>query len=205
MTSRIGGLGVAAALSLSLAGFPSVSASQSRANAPTRVTVVPNYGPPPTSLDELWDQAEVVVRGYVEDSHVRRPFPGTGSGPVTDHRLKAIEILKGHSERAGVQTIHVIQVAGSLSIDGREMVVDPGDMPVLAPGQEILVFLHNWKAAGGFQISGGPAGLYILDENEVPIPRRARSLMRATFGDTGRVSKSYFLDVLRKRVSKPKR
>ncbi|OFW06590.1 MAG: hypothetical protein A3H96_13065 [Acidobacteria bacterium RIFCSPLOWO2_02_FULL_67_36] len=161
---------------------------------PNRVVQYDNYGPPPANLDELWSAAQLVVRGIVEGSQVRRAAPSGPPSVVTDHRVRVLEILKDSlGRKENREVIHVLQSAGSLSIEGKEFTVDPGSMAVLARGQEVLVFLNEWTKGGGFSIAAGPAGVYILDEDVLRLP----SFIRPVFGDRRTVAKAEFLAALR--------
>lgn len=167
--------------------------------APERGVLYVNYGPPPHNLDELWDISQLVVRGAVEASQVRRATPSGPPSVVTDHRVRVLEVLKNSLGRTtNLQVIHVLQSAGSMTVDGKEITVDPGSMPVLAPKQEVVVFLTEWAKGGGFAISSGPSGLYVLDDAVLKIP----SFMKPAFADEGTVTKSRFLSTLRNRAVK---
>lgn len=158
----------------------------------------PNYGPPPASLDELWERAQLIVRGVIEDSHVRPLAPANRPTVVTDHRLRVTEVLKGALPGAGARVVHVLQTAGSLTIDGIAVTVDPGAMPVLRRQQDVLLFLNEWRTAGGYSIAFGPAGLYLLDDDEVRVP----VFMKPDLDNNSRVSKADFLRALRQRAGR---
>lgn len=163
---------------------------------PKRAVLYPNYGPPPDSIDELWDAADLIVRGVIENSHVRRSTPTGRATVVTDHRLRVSEVLKGAVPGTDHRVVHVLQSAGTLVVDGTEITVDPGSMPVLAPHQEILVFLNKWTNGAGYSITAGPAGLYVLDDERVTIP----NFMTPVVGGKANVAKDDFLAALRKRA-----
>ena len=169
---------------------------------PTHGTLYADQGAPPTSFEELWQFADLVVRGRVEATTLRRSNARKRAVPLTEHRLRVLEVLKqaGASDIAG-QTIAVVQVAGSLDIDGMHITVDAGRLLVLAAKQEALLFLKKNEQESAFAIIFGNAGLYVLGEEHVAIPEESSKAVRALFNGKSTVSRSEFLAVLKARAS----
>jgi hypothetical protein len=85
----------------------------------------------PQSLEQLTDRATVVVRATVASQESSRA-PGP-AGIYTFSELRVVEALKGSPP----EVVRVRQAGGTV---GRETVQLSGDA-VLAPGEEVLVFL----------------------------------------------------------------
>lgn len=176
-----------------------MSAEPRQGGRPQQGVMTTNYGPAPASLDQLWAEAGVVLRGRIEHSVVRPAVPD-GQSVVTDHRVQVLEILKDDDTVRTAKQVHVLQPAGTLEIGGVRITADPGSMPVFAPGQELLLFLNEWKRGSGYGIAFGPAGVFVLDNDVVELPAAARNLAPA-FGGGKQIDKAEFLKTLRQRVT----
>jgi hypothetical protein len=185
-------LAIAATVAIEAGTFGFSTASAQKPDS-QRGELYINYGPPPASAEELRQASELIVVGVVERSQVRAAGDATLPSVVTDHLLRVTEVIQGKLPEAG-NTIHVLQRAGTMEVDGRQITVSPGSMPVLAPGQEALLFLTNWHTGGGFVITAGPAGLVILDDASLRPP----PLLRSVFSGAKSLTRAQFVDGIRR-------
>ena len=193
---------VASAL-LAVTVTTSTVGEQAKRKNPSRGTLYADYDPAPASLDDLWRESDLIVQGRILVTNVRRSNSAKRAVPVTEHQLHLTDVLKSPpGSNFSAKTVTVRQLAGSLDIDGMQITVDPGSMPILAPQQEVVLFLKKSEdQEGGFSIAYGPAGVYILDNDRVAIPQVAKPL-RSLFGGQSYVSKADFLAAMKAQASK---
>lgn len=117
---------------------------------------------------------------------------------VTQHTSQVLEVLKDDGTVGSRPQIHVLQLAGTLDVEGRIISTDPSGIPVFTVGQELLLFLEDWPEAKGYAIRG-PVGAYVLDTESVRLPDAAKGYARA-FGNKRTVSRAEFLSVLRSKA-----
>jgi hypothetical protein len=187
---------------LALATTGATALGQKPPNKPDRGIIHADYGPDPTSLEEMWRVSDLIVRGSVKTSSLQRSSASKRAVPTTRHHLQLLEILKDDTKSHKVnQAITLVQMAGSLDIDGMQVTVDPGRMPILAPKQEVLVFLRRVDGSQDFSLAYGPAGLYVLDDPTVTIPAEARPI-RSLFQEKGAVPRNEFLTVVKQQAAR---
>ena len=162
------------------------------------------YDQVPASFEELWRESELVVRGTIKATKVRRSSASKNAVPVTEQLLDIEEVLKSSPKGHDVGAkLFVLQAAGTLEIDGTLLTVDGGrNMPVLAPGQEVLLFLKPSERGGPEYVPAyGAVGVYVLDGDAVTIPEEAKAL-RSLFNANSSVPKTDFLSTLKSEAAK---
>jgi hypothetical protein len=197
---------IAVSAAIVIIGVATIGATmpdQATREKPNRGILYADYGPDPASFDELWRASDLVVRGSVQATTVRRSNASKRAVPVTLHRLQVLEVLKSSGASDARQTISLVQMAGSLDIDGMQVTVDPGSMPILAPKQEVLAFLKTDPQGLGFSIAFGPAGLYVVSQENVTIPREASALLPLFHGQST-VRRADFMAAMKARAASQK-
>ena len=131
-----------------------------------------DYEPPPATLRGLFAEVAVVVRGRVISSSPRRyDLNGNRAIPLTAHDFQIDEVFKRDPVAVpkNAASITVIQHGGTIvDLDGN--VITGGLNDIYKPGQEAIVFLNVWPAAGGLTVAYGPAGSFLVIDKEVLIP-----------------------------------
>ena len=162
-------------LVFSLTKSPVFGQQRQRPPGEPRGSIV-DYEPPPATLRGLFAEVAVVVRGRVISSSPRRWDLKYGSMPLTAHDFQIDEVFKRDPVAVpkNAASITVIQHGGTIvDLDGNVITGALND--IYKPGQEAIVFLNVWPAAGGLTVAYGPAGSFLVVDNEVLIPEVVRS------------------------------
>jgi hypothetical protein len=116
--------------------------------------------------------------------------------PLTAHDFQIDEVFKldPMTVPKSASNITVIQHGGTIvDQDGREITGAPNE--IYKPGQELIVFLKAWPAAGGFAVAYGPSGGFFVMDKEVSIPQGLRSYPE--FGGRSSIPTETFVQLLR--------
>ena len=162
-------------LAFIVASSPVVGQQPQRPPGEPRGSIV-DYEPPPATLRGLFAEVAVVVRGRVISSSPRRYDLKNHAIPLTAHDFQIDEVFKRDPVAVpkNAASITVIQHGGTIvDLDGA--VVTGALNDIYKPGQEAIVFLNVWPAAGGLTVAYGPAGSFLVMDNEVLIPEVVRS------------------------------
>lgn len=142
----------------------------------------------------------IIVRARVQSSAVREiagPRPGYGV-PLTEHRVKLLEIFKGAELLGTARELHVAQesVEAGASPNG---VVHKSGGPVFKASEEYVLFLRPFHPA--LRIVWGPGGgAYKVGADTVAVP--ALALRMWQFQDE--VPREAFFNTLRMKRDKPR-
>jgi len=152
---------------------------------------------PPKTLRDMWSKAALVARVRVVDSAVTES-KATVTFVITRHNVTVIEVLKGEGVKVG-DTVRITIPTGTIPASGTTpMRSTKGPLGALSKGGEVVVFLEQWPASGGFGISFGPVGVYQVDTETVALPHDARKW----FAGRDSVPKKAFLSEIRALASK---
>jgi hypothetical protein len=172
----------------------SVFAQPQRTPGVSRPPII-DYDPPPATLRGLFADVPVVVRGRVISSSPRRYDIQNRSIPLTAHDFEIDEAFKLDPVVLPKNTSHitVIQDAGATEdLNGKAVTMNVDE--IYKPGQELILFLKASPGAGGFTVAYGPAGGFLIRNQEVLIPVRVKSY--AEFSGRESIPKATFAGLL---------
>ncbi len=120
--------------------------------APTFVTLA---GPPDT-LVGMYDNVDFVVLGTVTSSDDPVPFSPKSSTVVRYHTVTVREILKANAKVPVSQMVRVLQIGGTIELNGEERTT-AFPFPLLLKNEDVVLFLMREPGKDFFNIafSGG--------------------------------------------------
>lgn len=130
------------------------------------------YVAPPSTIEEMWLKAAVVVLGEVQASRQSRvPQPENElPSPIIEHDIHVRELLKDDGRIGNRQVVTVAQMGGSIVVGGTQVKAYSEDFPPFAVGQQVVLFLEQWPAVKAYGVLFGPAGAFKVLDGNVRVP-----------------------------------
>jgi hypothetical protein len=161
--------------------------------------VFTDYELPPPSLDAAWKTAPIIVRGTVQASAVReRHAPNAPVPiPITEHRLKVLEVFKGAGLIGPVAELIVEQDTVEPAASPRGVAHGSGGR-VFKPSEEYVLFLEGLPGQRALTIAWGPWGAYRMRADTVRVASGADRMWQFR----NEISREELLNALRSRRDK---
>jgi hypothetical protein len=145
------------------------------------VTFVDMIGPPPT-LAEMYRSVDFVVLATVTSSSSPRRFSASSSRVVREHTLTVREAFKANEKVPVSPTFKVLQVGGTIEMDGRERTT-AFPFPLLLKGEDAFLFLMREPGQDYFYVAFNGGAMPVDSvQRAVRVPALVRERV-ADFGD----------------------
>lgn len=171
-------VGVVIACMVSVASEVLDAQRNQRAGQQPAVTFVDMVGPPATLADMFRSVDFVVLATVTSSGPARRLAPSSGRA-VRDHILTVREIFKANEKVPVSPTFKVVQVGGTVEVDGHERTT-AFPFPLLVQGDDVFLFLNRELGQDYFYVA--------FNGGAIPVDNRARTvsvpeLLRAKVAD----------------------
>lgn len=118
----------------------------------------------PSSLDDLWQEADLIARVRVRETSMKakEPAPGIKTPLVyTEAKVEVIQQYRRKRTDAGTGTSLVVaQRAGRLEL--ADEIIEIADVEPLAAGREYVLFLQWHRYLGTYEVTAGPEAIFEL-------------------------------------------
>jgi hypothetical protein len=126
------------------------------------MTVIDFEAPPPT-LEQLWQRADMIVRGRVVMTH---PPVLAQRNVVRYNDVETVEVLKDDRQSPGRSTIHVKQYGGTINI-GEGVFRTACVMRFFQTGDDVVLFLGRDTRGDGYWVAYSDPGAIWIDRNGI--------------------------------------